>query len=406
MALVGRRARLASPVERSVADYLLSIGPRAGAMSAREIATATGTSDATVIRTARSLGFTGFRELRRFVAGQTDEVTLGERLRVTLAAAPDPDAELRVSIERQRMALESMDQAIPESEFHAANRVIDQAPYVWWSGVGPSAHLAGYAAFLFRRLGKDSGVLTHAGFDAADELLGLRGWSRRCHPGVRPAPPACTGATGAGSRSALTRSAGDRLGVALGAVARRGSSGERPGRPGHVRLSCHHHGPGRSPGPGDGGGRAGPGQGLCRAAQRPPRGDRRPAAGSRPLVGGDLPASPLHRERGRTWRVPPSPGTKKQEWSGARRAGSFGFQPDHGRLGPPRWRPSADPHLAGPTSRQPTAGCPGCGPCPSGCGRPVIRGVRLSDCPERPSPGVRASRASGSILVPKHAYRM
>ncbi len=173
-ALAGRRARLASPVERSVADYLLSVGPRAGAMSAREIAVATGTSDATVIRTARSLGFAGFRELRRFVAGQTDEVTLGERLRVTLDAVPDPDAELRVSIERQRMALEAMEQAIPETEFHAANRVLDQAPYVWWSGVGPSAHLAGYAAFLFRRLGKDSGVLTHAGFDAADELLGLR----------------------------------------------------------------------------------------------------------------------------------------------------------------------------------------------------------------------------------------
>ena len=78
---------------------------------------------------------------------------------------------------------------------------------MWWSGVGPSAHLAGYAAFLFRRLGKDSGVLTHAGFDAADELLGLRAGHAvvilaygRLHRHVRVL-------TGAGSRGELTGSA-------------------------------------------------------------------------------------------------------------------------------------------------------------------------------------------------------
>lgn len=143
-------------------------------MSAREIAEATGTSDATVIRTARSLGFAGIRDLKRFVAGQSDDVPLDQRLQASLDAAPDPDSELRVSIERQRLALDTMDQAIPDSEFHKANFVIANASYVWWSGVGPSAHLAGYAAFLFRRLGKDSGALTHAGFDGADELLSLK----------------------------------------------------------------------------------------------------------------------------------------------------------------------------------------------------------------------------------------
>ncbi len=67
-----------------------------------------------------------------------------------------------------------MAEGIPESEFHEANRIIERAGCVWWSGVGPSAFLAGYAAFLFRRLGKQSGVLTHAGFDGADELLSVK----------------------------------------------------------------------------------------------------------------------------------------------------------------------------------------------------------------------------------------
>jgi DNA-binding MurR/RpiR family transcriptional regulator len=108
------------------------------------------------------------------VAGQSTEVPIEEGLRRSLDAVDDPDAELRANIERQRGALMAMAERIPESEFRKANQIIAPAPYVWWSGVGPSAFLAEYAAFLFRRLGKDSGALTHAGFDGADELLSVR----------------------------------------------------------------------------------------------------------------------------------------------------------------------------------------------------------------------------------------
>ena len=161
--LMARTAVLNSPLERSVADFLLNAGPRAGAMSAREVAQAVGTSDATVIRTSRSLGFEGYRDLRRFVAGQTAEVPIEERLRKSLDAVEDPGDELRVAIERQGGDLTAMAGRITESEFRQANRIIARAPYVWWSGVGPSAFLAGYAAFLFRRLGKDSGGIDPRG---------------------------------------------------------------------------------------------------------------------------------------------------------------------------------------------------------------------------------------------------
>lgn len=40
--LAARSALLSSPVERSVAEFLVSIGSRAGAMSAREIANRSG----------------------------------------------------------------------------------------------------------------------------------------------------------------------------------------------------------------------------------------------------------------------------------------------------------------------------------------------------------------------------
>ena len=108
------------------------------------------------------------------MASQSAEVPIEERLRKSLDAVEDPDAELEANIERQRGALIGMAQRISELEFREANRVIERASSVWWSGVGPSGFLAGYAAFLFRRLGKDSGSSTHAGFDGADELLNLK----------------------------------------------------------------------------------------------------------------------------------------------------------------------------------------------------------------------------------------
>jgi DNA-binding MurR/RpiR family transcriptional regulator len=174
VALAGRLGAVSGSSERVVAEYLLGLGSRAAAMSAREVASATGTSDATVVRTARSLGFEGFRELKRFLAGQADEAPLNERLRATLSDTRDPDDELDAACDRQRVALEGMTRGIPKSQFHAANRIIAAAEHVWWSGIGPSAFLAEYAAFLFRRLGKSSGALTHSGFENADELLSIR----------------------------------------------------------------------------------------------------------------------------------------------------------------------------------------------------------------------------------------
>jgi DNA-binding MurR/RpiR family transcriptional regulator len=174
VALAGRLGAVSGTSERAVAEYLLGLGSRAAAMSAREVASATGTSDATVVRTARSLGFEGFRELKRFLAGQADEAPLNERLRATLSDTRDPDDELDAACDRQRVALEGMTRGIPKSQFHAANRIIAAAEHVWWSGIGPSAFLAEYAAFLFRRLGKSSGALTHSGFENADELLSIR----------------------------------------------------------------------------------------------------------------------------------------------------------------------------------------------------------------------------------------
>jgi DNA-binding MurR/RpiR family transcriptional regulator len=168
-----RLAAVTRPAERTVADYLLGAGVRAATMSARDIAAAVGTSAATVVRTAHSLGYANLRELREALAGGDEGTDIAGRLDATLAGAPDSHALLARVAETQLAALDQLLRGVPAQQFDAATALLAAAPRVWWSGIGPSASIATYGAFLCRRLGTPSGALTHAGRDLADELLAI-----------------------------------------------------------------------------------------------------------------------------------------------------------------------------------------------------------------------------------------
>ncbi len=161
-------------------------------MSAQEIALAVGTSDATVIRTTKSLGYASLRDLRRALAHEETDVDLGTRLRATIGGSASAHDVLASAIERHLQALDLLSRRVTPNDFDHAAAVVGRADRVWWSGTGPSAHLAEYAAFLCRRLGRSSGSLTHAGTDLADELLAVRPGDAvvvlaygRLHPHVR-----------------------------------------------------------------------------------------------------------------------------------------------------------------------------------------------------------------------------
>jgi DNA-binding MurR/RpiR family transcriptional regulator len=143
-------------------------------MSAQEIALATGTSDATVVRTAKTLGYANLRELRQALADDTDDTDLSVRLRATIGDSPSAHDVLVTAVERHLETLNTLLRRVPAADFDDAVAVLAEAAQIWWCGTGPSAHLAGYAAFLCRRLGRPSGALTHSGTDHADELLSVR----------------------------------------------------------------------------------------------------------------------------------------------------------------------------------------------------------------------------------------
>jgi DNA-binding MurR/RpiR family transcriptional regulator len=171
--LAARLDRITSPAERRVAEFLLEAGARAAPLSAQEIAAAVGTSDATVVRAAKSLGYPSLRDLRRSLTDEANDVDLAARLGATIGDSPSPHDVLATAADRQLTALHTLLRRVSAKDFDEAAAILANATRVWWCGTGPSAHLATYAAFLSRRLGKPSGSLTHAGTDHADELLAL-----------------------------------------------------------------------------------------------------------------------------------------------------------------------------------------------------------------------------------------
>ena len=142
-------------------------------MSAAALAERLGTSDATVVRTARSLGFAGLGELRRALAVRgSAEPLLAERLQRTLTETP-PDALLANEIANLNVGLQTLADRITPHIFEQAVAVLTSRARVVWRGIGPSACLADYGRLLCERIGKTSNAMVHTGTSFADELVGL-----------------------------------------------------------------------------------------------------------------------------------------------------------------------------------------------------------------------------------------
>jgi DNA-binding MurR/RpiR family transcriptional regulator len=151
---------------------LADLGPEATLLSAAALAEQLGTSDATVVRTAKSLGYSGLAELRRALATYGDNPPLGERLRRTLAQTPGD--ELLASAIRNHLAdLDNLSRNVSPRVFQDAVAVLAARDRIVWRGVGPSAHLAAYGQLITQRIGKPSTALVHTGTSFADELLTL-----------------------------------------------------------------------------------------------------------------------------------------------------------------------------------------------------------------------------------------
>jgi len=165
-----------TPAEQRVIDHLLGDRESAIMASASKIGAASGTSDATVIRTARHLGFSGLDGLRRALAlDLRRDLSLAERLDNSLdEVATTSGAALGQMIKVLRGSLEKLETKRVAQAFEEALPIFCKPGRKLIFGIGPSGFIAGYFAEQLCRLGVEALALRNTGLQFADDLQKLR----------------------------------------------------------------------------------------------------------------------------------------------------------------------------------------------------------------------------------------
>jgi DNA-binding MurR/RpiR family transcriptional regulator len=170
---IGRRIGELSAAERRVAEYLWKHPGMIVLSTAGELGTLSGTSDATVIRTVKALGYAGLPELKRAVGRDVvSDTSPATRLRKRVEQAGGDTASLL-----DELLAESVDRLtetrrlLSEPAFTAAVELLAGANAVLGYGLGVSELPMRYLATRLRRLGRRARSTSATGFRLADELL-------------------------------------------------------------------------------------------------------------------------------------------------------------------------------------------------------------------------------------------
>ena len=165
-----------SPAEAKVAEFIARHREEAVFLSAAEIARELGMSDATVIRTAQTLGYAGLPELKAELQNAlrtraTPALRLGRSLE---DAGADPAAILDHVLATELELVADARRTLQPTEFARALELIAGAERVLVYGIGPNGPHAEYAALRLGRLRRTALAITSRGLGLADALLGLR----------------------------------------------------------------------------------------------------------------------------------------------------------------------------------------------------------------------------------------
>ncbi|MBS5773035.1 MAG: MurR/RpiR family transcriptional regulator [Enterobacter cloacae] len=170
------RVQTLSPRLQAVARYIHDHREAVLEQTAMEIAAATHTSDATVVRAIQALGFAGLRDLK-----QTLERWFGpaassaEKMSTTVnALACDVNSGIDFVLEGHQHTCEVL--SAPANRYAIAQAValLVDARQVAIFGIGASGILAEYSTRLFNRIGLPAIELNRTGIALSEQLIGLQ----------------------------------------------------------------------------------------------------------------------------------------------------------------------------------------------------------------------------------------
>lgn len=164
------------PAEQRVARVFRENREEVLYASAASLAAKAETSDATVVRTAQSLGFKGMNELRQFLAAELKQsLSITSRLTETLREIGDDlDVALNATLDIHVGSIENLRRDITPEIFRTAVELIGKARRVVIFGIGPSSAIGDYLAMQLGRFGIESATLAGTGLLFADDLRKLR----------------------------------------------------------------------------------------------------------------------------------------------------------------------------------------------------------------------------------------
>jgi DNA-binding MurR/RpiR family transcriptional regulator len=166
----------ASRTEAKAMQYFRDHREEVMVASAATLAARIGTSDASVIRAVKALGYPGLDALRHELAGELRQsLTPASRLSRTLGeVGDDPHSAFDMTLAIHVTALEHLRRDIHPKLFQATVKRLAKAARVAVFGLGPSGAMADYFAIQLNRFGVDSLSLTQTGLLLADGLRRLR----------------------------------------------------------------------------------------------------------------------------------------------------------------------------------------------------------------------------------------
>lgn len=163
-----------TPSEAQVAAFIAGNPALVAVSSTVELGTYTSTSDATVVRTAKKLGYANFRELRR------SALAASGRHRDPSKVLDDQLGQINSSSSGAKRVLRDTADVLTQFEadldVHSWDRAVtamSQAARVITYGIGPSGCIADYLSICLNRAGVRSSSIRAAGFALADHLLDL-----------------------------------------------------------------------------------------------------------------------------------------------------------------------------------------------------------------------------------------
>jgi DNA-binding MurR/RpiR family transcriptional regulator len=165
-----------SPAGTQVVRYFQLNREEVLVASASALAAKIGTSDATVVRTAKTLGYAGLDELRQQLAAELRlSLSPASRLARTLGdLGDDPASAFSTTLDVHVKALEDLRRDVSAELFQTVVGKLIATRRVCVFGIGPSSAMADYFTIQLGRFGVDSLSLTQTGILLADGLHRLR----------------------------------------------------------------------------------------------------------------------------------------------------------------------------------------------------------------------------------------